>query len=570
MSFSNSSSASTATTVVAALATIFVARAAWANTPSWLKQSLLLENSSCDSASTNKSRNSNSNNNNGLNNYDNDKNGELTNPMNLFKRMQEVMKRANSVFKGVIPDDMPKYQLQTCFVATLHSMDQIVKLYPDYREKYFSHFGKAPDATEEELEELVEYLEYADIAYNPSYQEVQSLLRRVRIHGGIGTSSGGYKLIRHDPATEPGRVGHYIAVHHGKKQILIAIKGTSTISDALTDLVARAVPHMNQLSVSSPSWPSSSSSTASTASTASTSSSASHPFPVSSHNESGNESVTFPSENRRGNAVPTMRCHEGMYMAAKMMLDDTLHLLEHFFLPQHYKIVITGHSHGAGVACLLGMLLKEKLTQKHYIIMADSLRVYAYATPVCCSYEASLRCQDYITSVVNNNDCIPRLSMSSLRRVYELFLLVRSKLNERGLCPKNYLSSKRLIRTLLSKMAANDNNSGSSSSSSSSLSSLLLLRPDDITNFIHTQLEKEREENEQGKTQEIALYVPGRVVSIWNHTTDPSIVGGKVTDGTSSPVIRQIQIETDMISDHFIESYRQNLIHLLEQTANTI
>jgi putative lipase involved disintegration of autophagic bodies len=70
-----------------------------------------------------------------------------------------------------------------------------------------------------------------------------------------------------------------------------------------------------------------------------------------------------------GKAIPHMHdngleicCHEGLYGAAKMMLDDTLHMIDNFFIPEDYKIVICGHSLGAGVSSLLGMLLKPIAT----------------------------------------------------------------------------------------------------------------------------------------------------------------------------------------------------------------
>jgi hypothetical protein len=35
----------------------------------------------------------------------------------------------------------------------------------------------------------------------------------------------------------------FIAVHHAQKQVVIAIKGTSSLSDVLTGIIAKAVPH---------------------------------------------------------------------------------------------------------------------------------------------------------------------------------------------------------------------------------------------------------------------------------------------------------------------------------------
>jgi predicted lipase len=57
-----------------------------------------------------------------------------------------------------------------------------------------------------------------------------------------------------------------------------------------------------------------------------------------------------------------------------MMLDDTLHLIENLFIPQNFKVVVKGHSLGAGVASLLGIFLKQAFPEM-------DLKVYAFATP---------------------------------------------------------------------------------------------------------------------------------------------------------------------------------------------
>jgi pimeloyl-ACP methyl ester carboxylesterase len=45
--------------------------------------------------------------------------------------------------------------------------------------------------------------------------------------------------------------------------------------------------------------------------------------------------------------------HEGIFTAATMVADDLLDFIQQLILPQKFKVVITGHSLGAGTACLL-------------------------------------------------------------------------------------------------------------------------------------------------------------------------------------------------------------------------
>lgn len=316
---------------------------------------------------------------------------------------------------------------------------------------------------------MTKYLDLAEWSYLESQLDVAKLLR-----------PSGYKLIRFDNATEPGRVGHFIVLHHEQKEVVISIKGTSTLSDVLTDIVGKAIPHTMQ----------------------------------------GNKEI---------------RCHEGMYTAAQTLLDDILHLIQNFFVPHGYKITICGHSLGAGVSCLLGMFIKEQLPKL-------KLQVYALATPACCSYDASLDCQSYITSVVNNNDCVPRLSLMNVRTLNKLLMVVDQKLDEKGLSPTSFAKAKKYMTTLMT------------------IDSTLLMTREELYQFLN----KERSEPRNDRFIDLELYVPGRVVSIWNHVQDPSLVGGKITD------VQSLFIESNMISDHSCDSYRANLFQLLEQTANTI
>ena len=92
----------------------------------------------------------------------------------------------------------------------------------------------------------------------------------------------------------------------------------------------------------------------------------------------------------------------------------------HFFSPpQHYRLVIVGHSLGAGVASILAVLLKDYF---------PDLVCYAYSPPGCvfrsvcipsvsvylpslilqCSFPLVQYSKEFITSVVIGNDMVPR------------------------------------------------------------------------------------------------------------------------------------------------------------------
>ena len=90
-----------------------------------------------------------------------------------------------------------------------------------------------------------------------------------------------------------GRTSHYVAVDHAAKRVIVAIKGTSDLNDALTDAVCRPLPL----------------------------------FWVVSKAAVG---------------------HEAMAIAAHMLKDRLGFLLKELFEPRGYEVVVTGHSLGAG------------------------------------------------------------------------------------------------------------------------------------------------------------------------------------------------------------------------------
>lgn len=104
--------------------------------------------------------------------------------------------------------------------------------------------------------------------------------------------------------------------------------------------------------------------------------------------------------------------HRGMIAGARQLLRRLQdgHLLERAFatLPD-YQLVLTGHSLGAGVGILLGALLRPRY--------AD-LRVYAFGTPAgLLSREAAQCTESYAFSVGVGDDFVMRLSVNSIENL---------------------------------------------------------------------------------------------------------------------------------------------------------
>ncbi|CAI8058323.1 Diacylglycerol lipase-alpha [Geodia barretti] len=111
--------------------------------------------------------------------------------------------------------------------------------------------------------------------------------------------------------------------------------------------------------------------------------------------------------------VPGAYVHRGMYRTAKGIRDQLLSpdkpILTNTlgdYEKDHYRLVIVGHSLGAGVASILAILLKDYF---------PDLICYAYSPPGCVfSFPLVQYSKDFITSVVIGNDMVARLSIRAL------------------------------------------------------------------------------------------------------------------------------------------------------------
>ena len=192
-----------------------------------------------------------------------------------------------------LTDSMTEIQMIAAGYSLIHLHREIRAKDPDYRDKLYDDDRKDDDVHVDELKELAEYLEYAHWAYESSHTVIAQNCR-----------AAGLDLIRHDTATEPGRVGHFVAANHSKKLVIIGLKGTSTISDILTDLIAIPKEHVGC-------------------------------------NFDDDTFAAHPT-----GTAETMRCHEGIFTAAIWVADSLQPMIENLFVPLKYKVVICGHSLG--------------------------------------------------------------------------------------------------------------------------------------------------------------------------------------------------------------------------------
>ncbi|KAL5229241.1 hypothetical protein ABZP36_017506 [Zizania latifolia] len=83
-----------------------------------------------------------------------------------------------------------------------------------------------------------------------------------------------------------------------------------------------------------------------------------------------------------------------------------------------YNIEIVGHSLGGAVAALLGIRLYGRFPKLH---------VYAYGTAPCVDYVIADACSQFVTSIVHNDEFSARLSMNSIIRLRAAAIRALSK-----------------------------------------------------------------------------------------------------------------------------------------------
>ncbi len=243
------------------------------------------------------------------------------------------------------------------------------------------------------LEGADEMFELADLAYNEhvSGEDLKVVLKGM-----------GYHLIKHDATNPvPGYLGHYVAISSyddddsslgegssssfkkkKEKIAVIGIKGTSTFEDLLTDMCANSVEYTLD-----------------------------RPFYQGGSNK--------------------LRCHEGVYISSQRLVADLLPLVKNLLMPSGYKIVIVGHSLGAGCATIVSLLLRASIPSLQTDV--DKLKVWAFASPPVLDLTSSRGCSSFVTTIVNNCDVVPRFNIGPFVVTVRLLRAMHKRLKERNL-----------------------------------------------------------------------------------------------------------------------------------------
>ncbi|CAB9530976.1 triglyceride lipase activity (Partial), partial [Seminavis robusta] len=126
---------------------------------------------------------------------------------------------------------------------------------------------------------------------------------------------------------------------------------------------------------------------------------------------------THPLTHANNQQEESFGAHEGVLASSIKLCQELQDMFCDDDILQNYYIRITGHSLvGAGAASVLALLLRAQYKELH-----EPGRLHALHHP------SAVKSKDFITSVANRNDCVPRLYVSN----FEIMVNMLEGLNEK-------------------------------------------------------------------------------------------------------------------------------------------
>ena len=308
------------------------------------------------------------------------------------------------------------------------------------------------------------------------------------------------------------RTPFLVCLDHEMQTVVIAIRGTLSMQDIITDLIASTEP------------------------------------------------IEFPEH-------PTFLVHKGMLKTAiwiQQKLEELNILNKSFRKVSNYSLVVTGHSLGSGVACVLSMLLRDTYPDLHCFCFSP--------TGSLVNNAAAEYTKTFVTSVTLGQDMVARFNVSTSHLLKKDIIRVLETCKK----PKCQILVEGMLETICKcvgrPMVIEDNQTESDDEERAMVreptnpddsveftpllrKNLSTLRLPESNSFTATATAVEGEGDEEEETDHplIPLFPPGRVIHLVDASeTLVSFCGTRKLQAQWAPYesFKRIKVSPDMLRDH--------------------
>ncbi|KAL3905269.1 MAG: hypothetical protein SGARI_004548 [Bacillariaceae sp.] len=251
-----------------------------------------------------------------------------------------------------------------------------------------------------------------------------------------------YTLLKHHLVVRPGTVAHYIAVSPSKRQVVVGLRGTSSLEDLLTDCMGKATSLVDDESLATDS--------------VRVEVKARREHQVldcdSENNDvieviSGHERIVFEDHDDDGDNF--VRCHEGILISARNVMEEIGPFLRDYLMECKYRVVFCGHSLGAGTAVVAATLLRSRYPE---LFVGDDhhrrIHVYAFAPPPVLDHDSAIAASSFCTTFVYNADLVTRMNISNLIVSLATLQKIQGRLVENKMNPTNPVTTVNFVNKL--------------------------------------------------------------------------------------------------------------------------
>uniref|UniRef100_A0A7R9ZAK0 sn-1-specific diacylglycerol lipase n=1 Tax=Pseudictyota dubia TaxID=2749911 RepID=A0A7R9ZAK0_9STRA len=248
-------------------------------------------------------------------------------------------------------------------------------------------------------------------------------------------------------------------------------------------------------------------------------------------------------------------CHRGVITRCRWLYDDLERhgILDELLLGEkprcpNHRLVITGHSLGAGCASVLSLMLRQRF---------PALQCYAFCPPGgLLTKRLAEVCEDFVISVINDTDIIPRMSHDNLERLRDEAFEVLARIK---------VSKFNMIRVL--RRPCNDRYLADQNAK-------LLFPVDEIPNTtefyagLETFKAMKKTQREHGKAVRVPLFPPGKIMYLVK-TNHLLALGFRTMKNKYTPQwaektdFNEILLAPTVGNDHSVDVVEENLSSLM-------